>query len=84
MFATFEEAHEGTGLIIGGMDNDLHRFLTDFYLKGRMENTAVFLTSDHGLHMGPYFETFPGKYCLVRETNIFCFVVLFGLTYWFS
>eukprot|EP01135_Chromosphaera_perkinsii_P004644 Nk52_evm37s292 gene=Nk52_evmTU37s292 len=60
MFATFEEAHEGTGLVISSMDDSFHDFLQKFHADGHLHNTVLFLTADHGLHMGPYFETFPG------------------------
>jgi len=49
--AAFNEGHEGTGEVVGLLDDDLENFLSlvDF------NNTAVFLVSDHGLHMNIMF-----------------------------
>jgi len=49
--AAFNEAHEGTGEVIGLMDDDFAEFLE----RVNFNKTVVFLISDHGLHMSPYF-----------------------------
>jgi hypothetical protein len=53
--AMFNEGHEGTGEVIGLVDDDLHEFLSSEYESGGFDNTAVFFLSDHGLHMGPFY-----------------------------
>lgn len=49
------EGHEGTGEVIRLLDNDLAGFLENYLIKGKLDNTVVILTSDHGSHMGPYY-----------------------------
>jgi len=51
MIAAFNEGHEGTGEVIGLVDEDLVKFLevVDY------NNTALFILSDHGLHMSPFY-----------------------------
>lgn len=53
--AMFNEGHEGTGDVIGLVDDDLHEFLSAGYKSGSFDNTAVVLLSDHGLHMGVFY-----------------------------
>ena len=53
--AMFNEGHEGTGDVIGLVDDDLHEFLSGEYESGGFDNTAVFFLADHGLHMGPFY-----------------------------
>ena len=52
----FIEGNEGTGEVIKYIDNDLSKFLYDFYKKKYLENTAVFLVSDHGLNYNGYYQ----------------------------
>jgi len=47
----FNEGHEGTGEVIGLVDDDLVEFLAEVDFN----NTAVFIVSDHGLHMNIMF-----------------------------
>ncbi|PRP89762.1 hypothetical protein PROFUN_00104 [Planoprotostelium fungivorum] len=49
--AAFNEAHEGTGEVIGLMDEDF----VDFLDRVDTNKTVVFIIADHGLHMSPYF-----------------------------
>ncbi|KAJ1664686.1 hypothetical protein EV178_003842 [Coemansia sp. RSA 1646] len=49
------EGHEGTGEVLRTLDNRLSRFLVDLRDNGELEDTALFLLSDHGLHMGLNF-----------------------------
>ncbi|KAJ2781585.1 hypothetical protein GGI15_003183 [Coemansia interrupta] len=46
------EGHEGTGEVLRTLDDRLSQFLADFRDSGEAEDTALFLLSDHGLHMG--------------------------------
>ena len=50
------EAHEGAHAVIHLVDEDLQRFLQRLKEVGAFNDTVVVLLSDHGNHMGPYFE----------------------------
>ena len=54
VMATIMEGHEGTGEVIGNMDDDLVLFLQEFENLGYLNDTFVIFTSDHGLHMSPW------------------------------
>lgn len=47
----FNEGHEGTGEVIGLVDEDLVEFMEEI----DYENSIVFIVSDHGLHMNIMF-----------------------------
>ncbi|CAG9322159.1 unnamed protein product [Blepharisma stoltei] len=51
----FQEGHEGTGEVISVLDPDLTNFLKKLEKSGDLNQTVVVITSDHGLHMGPYY-----------------------------
>lgn len=64
--AHFIESHEGTHGSIGVVDEDLTAFMRileeDLHFFDDSRNTLLFL-SDHGSHMGPYYEIFDaGKF----------------------
>ncbi|KAJ1788099.1 hypothetical protein LPJ59_005595, partial [Coemansia sp. RSA 2399] len=46
------EGHEGTGEVIRTLDGRLSMFLADLRDSGELDDTVLFLLSDHGLHMG--------------------------------
>lgn len=49
------EAHEGTNEVIKYSDDELFNFFYDFEKKGHLNDTIVYIQSDHGLSMlGPY------------------------------
>jgi hypothetical protein len=49
------EAHEGTNEVIKYSDDELFEFFSDFEKKGYLNDTIVYIQSDHGLSMiGPY------------------------------
>eukprot|EP01112_Ceratiomyxa_fruticulosa_P012846 TRINITY_DN357_c0_g2_i5.p1 TRINITY_DN357_c0_g2~~TRINITY_DN357_c0_g2_i5.p1 ORF type:complete len:673 (+),score=111.64 TRINITY_DN357_c0_g2_i5:101-2119(+) len=47
--SSFIDAHEGTGDVVKLLDDDLHSYLLN---HPNLNNTIIFLVSDHGLHMG--------------------------------
>ncbi|KAJ2547376.1 hypothetical protein EV175_005246 [Coemansia sp. RSA 1933] len=49
------EGHEGTGEVLRTLDDRLSTFLVEMRDRGELEDTALFLLSDHGLHMGLNF-----------------------------
>ncbi|KAJ1891108.1 hypothetical protein LPJ66_007105 [Kickxella alabastrina] len=53
--ATFLEGHEGTGEVLGTLDNSLSSFLEDIRDSGELEDTLLIIGADHGLHMGINF-----------------------------
>ncbi|KAJ1893535.1 hypothetical protein LPJ66_005697 [Kickxella alabastrina] len=55
MMLNLMEGHEGTGEVLRTLDNRLSQFLMDLRESGELEDTALFLVSDHGLHMGLNF-----------------------------
>jgi hypothetical protein len=49
------EAHEGTNEVIKYSDDELFNFFSEFEKKGYLNDTIVYIQSDHGLSMiGPY------------------------------
>lgn len=50
-----QEGHEGSGEVILTVDSDFANLLKDWERKGRLNDTVIVITSDHGSHMGPYF-----------------------------
>jgi hypothetical protein len=54
----FLEGHEGTHGVLHLLDGDLAAFLGSLETSGffRDERSALLLMSDHGNHMGPYYE----------------------------
>eukprot|EP01012_Entosiphon_sulcatum_P023624 TRINITY_DN28717_c0_g3_i1.p1 TRINITY_DN28717_c0_g3~~TRINITY_DN28717_c0_g3_i1.p1 ORF type:complete len:692 (+),score=85.36 TRINITY_DN28717_c0_g3_i1:24-2078(+) len=61
VYATFTDGHEGTMEVISTMDTDLARLVDWLGAEGHLQDTVVVLGSDHGMHMGPYFMTVPGR-----------------------
>jgi len=57
--ATFAEAHESSAAVITTMDEDLSKFIKGI-LKNH-PNTVFVITADHGLHLGPWALSPPGK-----------------------
>lgn len=51
----FIEGHEGTGEVLSTLDEDLSEYLLQLASDGTLKDTALFLVSDHGLHMGLNF-----------------------------
>jgi membrane-anchored protein YejM (alkaline phosphatase superfamily) len=47
----FMDNHEGTGELINYLDSNVANFLEEGHKSGVMNNTAVVVMSDHGLHM---------------------------------
>ncbi|ORX67875.1 DUF229-domain-containing protein [Linderina pennispora] len=55
MMLNLMEGHEGTGEVLRSLDNRLSQFLVELKESGELEDTVLFLLSDHGLHMGLNF-----------------------------
>ncbi|KAH3742632.1 type I phosphodiesterase/nucleotide pyrophosphatase [Pelomyxa schiedti] len=52
LLVKFTEGHEPSGSVLGMLDNSIAAFVRSLDLN----ETAVFLVSDHGLHMGPLWS----------------------------
>ena len=44
----FNYGHEKTGAVVSYLDEPLYEMIFDFYSKGYLDNTALFIVSDHG------------------------------------
>jgi len=55
MHLEYQYGHEGTGEVIRYLDEPLAEFLEDMSMSGYLEDTAVIMMSDHGLHMHGMF-----------------------------
>jgi hypothetical protein len=55
-FTQLMEAHEGSRGVLRLIDDDLRRHLELLEAMGVFDSSAVILMSDHGNHMGPFFE----------------------------
>ena len=53
---SFIEGHEITAEVIKYLDEPIYQFLEDFIINDSLNNTAIIITSDHGLHYGIYFN----------------------------
>ena len=51
----FQDAHEFSGQVAKYLDEPLYKFLTDLYDKKLLDDTAIFLASDHGNSYFKYF-----------------------------
>lgn len=51
-----QQSHEGTGEVIGYMDEPLTNMLDYLYKNGLLKDTAIFIFSDHGNHMAGHVE----------------------------
>ena len=60
-FLHFVDSHEDSMFLSGVMDSLIANFLTSRLKDKSFKNTWVVLTSDHGLHYGPYFQSKAGQ-----------------------
>ncbi|CAG9328375.1 unnamed protein product [Blepharisma stoltei] len=60
-YTHFSSGHEKTGSVIRTMDSDLASYINDIleYYSQNEEDLVLILTSDHGLHVGPW-DTYEG------------------------
>jgi len=69
LYLDFLVAHEGTGEVIKYMDDALYNFLNNLQQENLLEDTAVVLYADHGLHM-------QGLFHLMDITQVFTEIAL--------
>lgn len=68
----FQDGHEGTGEIVGYLDD----LLLDFLLSLDFDNTAVLLHSDHGLNMPGFYSGFEMEQFWIEKNTPFLYLVL--------
>ncbi|CDW77562.1 duf229 domain containing protein [Stylonychia lemnae] len=77
LFMTFMDMHEGTSEVINYLDKPLALFLKEM----EDENTAVFMFSDHGFHMGGIRKDLAGRQQEIELYNSFMIMNnMLGLT----
>ena len=73
---SFNDAHESTFEVIKYLDEPLFNFLNGFYNKGYLNDTILFLLSDHGNHMpGIYNLLFAEDYEMERVMGTLFIVI---------
>jgi hypothetical protein len=60
-FLHFIDTHEDTMVMSSILDPEMSSFLRRLADLEMFENTLLILTSDHGLHYGPYFQSRSGR-----------------------
>lgn len=60
-FLHFVDTHEDTMVLAASVDDGLSRFIYNLQSHGYLDNTVLIVTSDHGLHYGPYFQSEQGR-----------------------
>ena len=51
----FQDAHEFSGQVVKYLDEPLYNFLNNLYERKKLDDTAIFIVSDHGNSYFPYF-----------------------------
>lgn len=64
----FQDAHEGTGEVVRYLDERLGEFLNSFLRKGYLDDTAVFIVSDHGNNMIGFYNIFQVEDFVMEKT----------------
>ena len=72
----FQDAHEGTGEVVKYLDERLGKFLNSFLQKGYLEDTAVFIVSDHGNNMIGFYNVFQVEDFVMEKTLASWFILL--------
>lgn len=60
-FLHFIDTHEDTMVLSSMLDAEMSSFLARLGDVAAFENAVVIVTSDHGLHYGPYFQSRSGR-----------------------
>lgn len=60
-FLHFIDTHEDTMVLSSMLDVEMSSFLRRLQDQNAFENSLVIVTSDHGLHYGPYFQSRSGR-----------------------
>jgi len=60
-FLHFIDTHEDTMVLSSMLDKKMSAFLSRVAKSGHFDRTLALVTSDHGLHYGPYFQSRSGR-----------------------
>ncbi len=72
----FQDAHEGTGEVARYLDDYLYEFLNKFEKRNWLENTAIFIVSDHGNNMIGFYNLFNCEDFIKEKTLATWFMLL--------
>jgi len=72
----FQDAHEGTGEVVRYLDERLEIFLNSFKNKGYLNDTAIFIVSDHGNNMIGFYNIFQVEDFVLEKTLGSWFILL--------
>ena len=64
----FQEAHEGTGEVVKYLDVRLRKFLESLDKKKHLDDTAIFIVSDHGNNMIGFYNIFQVEDFVMEKT----------------
>ena len=74
----FQDGHEFTGQVVKYLDESLYNFLEDLYQNKKLENTALFILSDHGnsYFNYVYYYIFKSDDSLIERSYASLFIIL--------
>ena len=74
----FQDGHEPTGQVVKYLDEDLYNFLEDLYKSKKLEDTALFILSDHGnsYFNYVYYYIFKSDDSIIERTYATLFIIL--------
>ena len=70
------DSHEATGELVSLIDGPLVEFLDDLYKNGDLNDTIIFLFSDHGNHASPHLKMMPTDDMKIERIMPFFFLIL--------
>ena len=70
------DSHEATAELISLIDGPLVEFLDDLYTKGDLNDTVIFLFSDHGNHASPHLKIMPTDELKIERIMPFFFLLI--------
>ena len=76
MRLSFQDAHEGTLEVVKYLDKKLAEFLEFFWHKKYLEDTAIFLVSDHGNNMIGFYNILQVEDYVLEKTLCTWFMLL--------
>ena len=74
----FQDGHEPTGQVVKYLDGTLYNFLEDLYENKKLDNTALFILSDHGnsYFNYVYYYIFKSDDSLIERSYASLFIIL--------
>ena len=76
MRLSFQDAHEGTLEVVKYLDKKLAKFLEIFEKKNYLEDTAIFIVSDHGNNMIGFYNILQVEDYVIEKTLGTWFMIL--------